>query len=175
MYGRENKIVLPSGFYGLHTPRTLRKYSTTSYLNCYCVRQRKNMTNTETTNSSENRKSQSKMVVALRFIFSAIPGLCLFLIFVFAFFIEIEKKGSANIHPLFSGSIVILGILMMLYGAGLWKQWRYVWVFVSIPLSILLYDFLNIEIIDEKLDIGLVALLAASFTNGVVRQLYKKA
>jgi len=115
------------------------------------------------------------VVVALRFIFAAIPGLCLFLLFSVAFFIEIEKKGSANIHPLLSGAMVILGILMMLYGAGLWKQWRYVWVFASIPLSILVYELLNIEIIDEKLDIGLVALLAASFTNGVVRQLYKKA
>lgn len=132
------------------------------------------MTNTEATNSSENCKSQSWLVVSLRFIFSAIPGLILFLVCILALIVEIGERGSTNIHPVLSGVIALLGILMMLYGAGLWKQWRYIWVFISIPLAILLYEISNIELIDEKLDIGLVSLLAASFTSGVVRKSYKE-
>lgn len=114
------------------------------------------------------------MAVALRFIIFAIPGLILYLICILALIVEIEEKGFTNINPILSGFLALLGILSMLYGAGKWKQWRYIWIFISIPLSILLCEISNIEIFDPKLDIGLVVLLAASLTSCVVRRSYKK-
>jgi hypothetical protein len=115
------------------------------------------------------------MAVSLRFIFLAIPGLITFLVFSLALFLEIDEKGFTKIHPALSSVIALLGILMMLYGAGLWKQWRYIWVFISIPLSIFLYEIINVEIIDSKADIGLVSGIVAAFTLGLVRISYKKS
>jgi hypothetical protein len=42
-----------------------------------------------------------------------------------------------------------LGLLMMLFGVGCWGQWRYLWVFGSMPICLLVLPWLYFEATDS--------------------------
>jgi hypothetical protein len=120
----------------------------------------------------------SRLVISLKFLFAAIPGLFLFLVFTGKFFVDISEPGSTFILQIWSSLAVVAGIIMMLYGTGLWGQWRYIFVFISIPLSFLLYGFLysvsNFELFDVSTDIFLFLCVTVLLTYYAVRKSVKK-
>jgi hypothetical protein len=76
----------------------------------------------------------SKLVL---FIITAIPGLALLLFGSLDLIANYFDQRAAHGNPLVSCFIAIIGMLLMLLGVGEWGKWRYLVVFLAIPLSLL--------------------------------------
>ena len=71
------------------------------------------------------------------FLVTAIPGLALLLFGSLDLFANYFDQRAANGKPLVSFLIAIIGMFLMLLGVGEWGKWRYLIVFLAIPLSLL--------------------------------------
>jgi hypothetical protein len=125
------------------------------------------MTTAQTSSSSIPKK----LWIAVRFVLFGIGGLWL-LVFSFISFAErmIYRDGSF-IHPLVSLPLAFAGAIMMVYGAGEWKRWAYLWVFLSIPAGL----GLSILFPHAEKELGVffvVAPLLGSYA--IVRQYYRR-
>lgn len=128
-----------------------------------------------TTENAHEPRSRSVLAVALRFAFCAIPGLVVFFVCSFQFFVWFYDPAASdvNVHPLLLGTGLLVGGFLMLIGVGQWKQWAYLFVFAAIPLSLYLYI-----VIDPKGRGGSVSLAAfvgicAFLTLYAVRAFYR--
>jgi hypothetical protein len=75
--------------------------------------------------------------------------------------------------PYLSAPLTVVGALMIVYGVGEWKRWAYVWVFLSIPISL----FLSFSIPGGDNDKGwpvVVAAVAAFSSCAAVRAYYAR-
>ncbi len=78
------------------------------------------------------------IIQGLLFIVCAIPGLVLILVATLmleAYFDPQTIHLTNNWHPAVSISVLAAGLLLVLVGVGKWKQWRYLFVFLAIPVS----------------------------------------
>src|SRR5262245_22946401 len=101
-----------------------------------------------------NHNNRSRIVSAALFIFCAIPGLLLLLVFSTALFGHYYDPNFNAPNPVLSGGLAAVGAAMMLIGAGKWGKWRYILVFLSIPLSLFGYVLLDTHAAGGKLAPG---------------------
>lgn len=91
---------------------------------------------TQTSLSTIGRKAW----LALRFVLFGLGGLWLLTIFSFEFIAGVRRQPNTAsfISPLLALPIALVGALMMLFAVGGWGQWAYLWVILSIPITLLL-------------------------------------
>ena len=76
--------------------------------------------------------------------------------------------------PILALPIMVGGALLMLYGAGQWKRWAYLWVFFSMPISLLVLLLISIPfpfLADEEISVLFFG-LAACVANAIVKKYY---
>ena len=114
-----------------------------------------------------------KVWVAFRFVAFGVFG---FIVMFFAFMELIDRLPSIHHEKGFVvpiGLIVVcgLGAVMMLFGVGEWGRWGYLFVFLSIPVSLLLLFLMP----HAGKDVGvIVPTLASVGTYIVVRAYYAR-
>ncbi|HMG35520.1 MAG TPA: hypothetical protein VKM94_16395 [Blastocatellia bacterium] len=96
---------------------------------------------TEDTNHLKQPKS-SKVVAAVLFLLCAIPGLVIFLTFSTMLFAAYYDPAPNLPGPIVSAATAVIGALLMLIGVGQWRNWAYLFVFFSIPISLFICFFL---------------------------------
>ena len=121
------------------------------------------------------RNQRSRLLTVLRFIFCAIPGLFLFLVFSTALFGRFFDPIGNYPNPLISCGVVAASSVLMLFGVDKWKQWRYLLVFLSIPASLFGYILVDKEASGDKLVPGIIVGILAFLTLYFVRRSYRKS
>jgi len=80
----------------------------------------------------------------LLFLFLAVPGVLIFqfsfLILIMPLFITTENLG---IHPVYLILALLLGGVMILWGTGRQKQWRFLIIFLLVPLAMLAFSYFS--------------------------------
>ena len=113
--------------------------------------------------------------MALRFVLFGIGGLWLLILFFFEFIEGVRPQPDAAIvfiSPLLALPIALVGALMVLFAVGGWGQWAYLWVILSIPITLLLVG--TVLPGDKGLAIGLAIAVTASASNAAVRFYYRR-
>jgi hypothetical protein len=79
-----------------------------------------------------------------RFICFGLPGLLLLLFAALGFLVFWDNTDpiGGRPNPFILGSLAVLGITLMLVGAGQWRRWGYVVVFLWTPVGFFLFLFL---------------------------------
>jgi hypothetical protein len=85
-----------------------------------------------TTKHSSPTTIGHKTWVAIRFGIFGIGGAAVLLFFLMDF-AEAMAKNLTFVSPQLSLPLAIVGVIMMVFGAGAWGRWAYLWVFLSIP------------------------------------------
>lgn len=125
--------------------------------------------------STKVQSGGGRLVVGIKFVFCAVPGLFVFLAFSFVLIDQLLDPQDKAPHPFVTAGLAALGLVLILFGLGRWSQWRYALVFVSLPVSVWLYSLLNITLVDPKLDAGLVAAIVGFLTYYIMKRSYGKA
>ena len=81
----------------------------------------------------------AKLSIALRFVVFGVGGFLLMLGAWVSFLDGLTSQRTHSAWPLVFTAIGIVGAVSMLYGVGEWERWAYLGVFLSIPLSMLLW------------------------------------
>ena len=79
-----------------------------------------------------------KIWVAVRFVAFGVGG---FLLLLFSCITLVERFTSprqGHTSPYLACALAVAGALMMLFGVSEWGRWAYLWVFLSVPLSVFL-------------------------------------
>ncbi len=115
-----------------------------------------------------------KAWLALRFVFLGLGGLWLLIIFSFEFMAGVHPQDvtGTSISPLLALPIALIGALLMLFAVGGWGQWAYLWVILSIPITLLLIT--TVLPGDKGLAVGLAFAVTASASNAAVRAYYRR-
>jgi hypothetical protein len=115
-----------------------------------------------------------KAWVALRFILFGLGGLWLLIIFSFEFIAGVRPHVDTTIFisPLLGLPIALVGALMMLFAVGGWGQWAYLWVILSIPITVFLVG--TVLPSDKGLATGLAIAVTASASHAAVRAYYRR-
>jgi hypothetical protein len=121
------------------------------------------------------RDQKSRLLAGLRFLFCAIPGLFLFLVFSTALFGTFFDPSDNYPNPLISFGVVAASSVLMLFGVDKWKQWRYLLVFLSIPASLFGYILVAKGASGGKLAPGIIVGILAFLTLYFVRLFDPKA
>ena len=109
--------------------------------------------------------------VAVRFVLFGIGGFWAMLGFTIAFALRLMEHDQHMISPWLSLPLACVGALMMLYGVGEWGRWAYLWVFLSIPISLCLLLLIPGTGSSKELPV-IVAAAAAFVSYGAVRAYY---
>jgi hypothetical protein len=120
-----------------------------------------------------NQSHRSRIVSGVLFVFCAIPGLFLFLVFSTAMFGKFYDQNFNAPNPILSGVVATLGMAVMLIGVGRFKQWKYLFVFLSIPISLFGYILLDTHAAGGKLAPGIAVASIAFLTLYLVRRSYR--
>lgn len=78
----------------------------------------------------------NRLLTASLFLFFAIPGFLLSLGAAIGFCSPIKEGEGGTATQLACALICIIGSFMMLLGTGKWGAWRYLYVFLSIPVML---------------------------------------
>lgn len=78
----------------------------------------------------------AKLWIVVRFLLFGVGG---FLLMLAAWLSFLDRLNSHSAWLLVFAPIGIIGAALMLYGVGEWGKWAYLGVFLSIPLSMLLW------------------------------------
>jgi hypothetical protein len=103
-----------------------------------------------------------KVWIGVRFVLFGFVGFLVMLYSSVSLMLTVFERQSEIFSPFLSAPLTVVGALMMVYGVGEWKRWAYVWVFLSIPISL----FLLILIPGAGNDKGLPVVVAAVATFG---------
>lgn len=122
--------------------------------------------------TTENGTRWHAAIVALKFIFIAIPGVFVFMASAISLIVWLYDRRLGP-NPLLSGAVAITSLALTLLGLGRLSQWRYSLVFISIPVAIMLPSVLHIYFLPE-LDGSIIALLIAYFIFRAVKRSYEK-
>ncbi len=114
-----------------------------------------------------------KLWIATRFIVFGVGGFGLMLGFTFAFSLWVSGHEPNLLSPFLSFPLALAGTLMTLYGTGEWGRWAYLWVFLSIPVSLCLLEVVPDLWSFGKLSPAIIAVMAASLSLLVVRNHYE--
>jgi hypothetical protein len=109
-----------------------------------------------------------------RFVLFGLGDLWLLTIFSFEFIAGVHPQDATVtfISPLLALPIALVGALMMLFAVGGWGQWAYLWVILSIPITLLLIT--TVLPGDKGLATGLAIAVTASASNAAVRAYYRR-
>ena len=80
----------------------------------------------------ESAKICQRVWIALRFIVFGVGG---FWLLMFCWIARLEPA-THLMNPFLALPLGLIGALMMLFGAGEWGRWAYLWVFLSTPLVV---------------------------------------
>jgi peptidoglycan/LPS O-acetylase OafA/YrhL len=110
----------------------------------------------------------------LRFVLFGLGGLLLLTIFSFEFIAGVRPQPDTAIFisPLLALPIALVGALVMLFAVSGWGQWAYLWVILSIPITLLLVT--TVLPGDKGLATGLAIAVTASASNVTVRFYYRR-
>lgn len=86
----------------------------------------------------------------IMFVLVAIPGMMLLLFASLDLFANYYDKQVPHGNIAISCLLGILGLFLILIGVGEWGKWRYLAVFLTVPLSLLTYISLNLSFLDGK-------------------------
>lgn len=93
----------------------------------------------ETIHDQKAQRSNTRQKKAILFLLCGLPGLYLFVVGSFGLaWVFVDVNAEVSNPPLaISGLVgaVVVGLLLMLVGVGKWGQWRYVLVFLAIPVA----------------------------------------
>jgi lysylphosphatidylglycerol synthetase-like protein (DUF2156 family) len=109
--------------------------------------------------------------IGIRFVLFGLVGFCLMLVSSFSFMVAVFAHRREFISPFLSLPLIVIGALMMLYGVGEWRRWGYLWVFLSIPISLCLLFLIPAAGSDKGLSL-IVAAIAAFISYVVARAHY---
>jgi len=112
----------------------------------------------------------------LLFIFCAIPGLFLFLFYSLWIAVSIFTPKMENPPLLLTPLLMATGIVLMLIGAGKLKEFKYSVVFLFIPISLIIFGYLEQWRIvgNRTIDIVLFVGLILFFTHYLIIKHYQK-
>ncbi len=113
-----------------------------------------------------------KIWIAFRFILFGIGGFMAVLCSSVFLIAQMVRHNSEFISPFFLLPLLLVGAVMMLYGAGEWGRWAYLWVFLSFPISLAI----SVSIPGGSGDKGLPVVVSAVVATGVyaaVRAYYR--
>ena len=79
-----------------------------------------------------------KTWIAIRFIILGVGGAIAVMISWLSLLFAFDPPGERLLSPLVAVMLGLVGALMMLYGGGQWGRWAYLWVFLSMPIAVLL-------------------------------------
>jgi hypothetical protein len=80
-----------------------------------------------------------KAWIVVRFVLFGCLGLYVVFVFTVAFVAQVFYQDRDSITPFLSLPLAFVGLFMMLYGVGEWRRWAYLWVFLSMPISLCLF------------------------------------
>ena len=126
---------------------------------------------------SKQKISLKKIILkGILFIFCAIPGLFLFLIYSLWIALSIFTPDMENPPLLLTPLLMAAGIVLMLIGTGKLKEFKYSAVFLFIPISLIIFGYLSEwRILGSKtIDIILFVGLILFFINYLIRKYYQK-
>jgi hypothetical protein len=89
------------------------------------------------------RTPRERLWLAIRFIVFGMGG---FVLLITSWFVLFGWFGGPPwMKPLFTLLLALVGAAMMLFGSGRWGRWAYLWVFLSMPMtvSVLMFVFPN--------------------------------
>jgi hypothetical protein len=112
--------------------------------------------------------------VTLRFVLFGLGGFFLLIFFSIQFMAGVLPHGShlLAISSLLALPIALSGALMMLFGVGEWGRWAYLWVILSIPITLLVVS--TILPGDKGLAVGIFIAVTASASHAAVRAYYRR-
>lgn len=139
----------------------------------------KNTENHDRMNPDKQKKKVPLKTIVLKgllFIFCAIPGLFLFLIYSMWIASSIFAPKMENPPLLLTPVLMATGVVLMLIGTGKLKEFKYIAVFLFIPISLILYGLLDEwKILGSKtIDISLFVGLTLFFVNSLIIMHYQK-
>jgi len=139
----------------------------------------KNKEDHERMDPDKQKKKVSLKTIVLKgllFIFCAIPGLFLFLIYSMWIASSIFAPKMGNPPLLLTPVLMATGLVLMLIGTGKLKEFKYIAVFLFIPISFIIYGFLaEWRILGSKsIDIALFVGLTLLFVNSLIIMHYQK-
>ncbi len=90
-------------------------------------------------NVSETRqtgdRTRLKIETAIRFVVLAVPGFLIFTVCCLGLIIELSYGEPFVMDPAMAPILGLVGALMILAGTGQWGRWAYLCVFLSIPIT----------------------------------------
>jgi hypothetical protein len=99
--------------------------------------------------------------IAIRFVLFGCSGFLALLygsVGVFMFMERIIHPDCPNpMSPFLPFPLLVSGAFLMLYGTGQWNRWAYLWVFVSIPISLSISFFFPGDKATPAVIVGIVA------------------
>ena len=81
----------------------------------------------------------AKIWIGVRFVLFGVGGFWLMILAWVQFLDNFTTPRLGSIWELVFLPVGFIGAVLMLYGVGEWGRWAYIWVFLSIPLSMLLW------------------------------------
>jgi hypothetical protein len=111
--------------------------------------------------------------IAFRFMLFGIGGFMVLLCSSVFLIAQMVRHNSQFISPFFLLPLLLVGAVMMLYGAGEWGRWAYLWVILSFPISLAV----SFSIPGASGDKGLPVVVSAVVATGVhaaVRAYYRR-
>jgi hypothetical protein len=94
----------------------------------------------ETQQSGERTKK--KIEFAIKFVVLAVPGFLIFMVCCLGLIIELSYGEPFVMDPALAPILALVSALMILAGAGQWRRWAYLWVFLWIPTAGLFWAML---------------------------------
>ena len=111
--------------------------------------------------------------VALRFVLFGLGGFGLLIFFSIEFMAGVRSHDShLSFGPLLALPTALSGALMMLFGVGEWGRWAYLWVILSIPITLCVVSTMLPG--DKGLMVGLAIAVTASASHAAVRAYYRR-
>lgn len=120
---------------------------------------------------------EQKAWIAARFVLFGVVGLLVMTLSLFVFVIQLFEGVHHIPSFVLSLPLSVVGGLMILYGVGEWGRWAYIWVFLSIPISLGLVALLasRVSAVNHNAGLPLIFVAVVAFlTYGEVRAYYNR-
>lgn len=124
-----------------------------------------------------SRSFGSRIWIAVRFLLFACGGLVALLFGTVHFVMRVFDHDQHMVTPFLSFPIVCASLFMLLYGTSQWGRWRYLIVFISMPVSFFVPIYLFWLLTDTivPLPIPFIAMGVVGFlAHAAARRYYSK-
>jgi hypothetical protein len=131
---------------------------------------------------SAGKRTQQIIETVLGFILLAVPGLALVLFCWLGLIIELSYGEPLVFSPLLALPLAFVGSLMILAGVRQWRRWGYLWVFLSIPIIVLMWELVSPLLLSGPYDplkanpktLGIVVFVLPTIIGFAIVKLYYK-